>query len=569
MARIYISSTFTDLKDCRERVARALRRLQHDVVAMEEYVARDDRPADACIKDVARCDIYVGLFAHRYGYVPVDPQLNPNNLSITELELRAAQQGGKTCLVFLQDPAAGWPFAQTDSFSGENEQGKRIAALRKDLQESKLASFFKGPEDLGELVAASVTNELADPDADPIVPDPRQLGGDCLIVYSPADDADVKVVAAALQRQQLRVKLAPRALFSASAAEFEELDADARTHQAALVYLSAKSLAQFAGTAADKRRILSVLHARTDCLIALVHAAAPDPPADWPFSVTVRVDPAAAAPLDVAAVVGELEQRCPTLRVRAVVGLPVVVVAMTKAEADALMQNPQQAGDLLSAKNVARFEELRQCLEKSGQDWTDRYASRRHEWRPLGGTDSVATLLKEIVKRLNGSRSGVGAQRKIKLQYYPIDPILSADPLLRSVYMSMVRTGCVAIVDELSLFHPALRPQAQKLLNQPQVSVMTVAPLASQRAFEDLLVSEARRQLGAPFDRFDLDLDPQCEFGVEEERHLLRWLHRSLPETMRQVGKPGPDRQRLEVFKKQVGQRQGFDDVLFPGAGGQ
>jgi hypothetical protein len=244
-------------------------------------------------------------------------------------------------------------------------------------------------------------------------------------------------------------------------------------------------------------------------------------------------------------------------------------VAMTKDEADALRQNPQQLADLLSAKNVARFEELRQWLDKAGQDWTARYAATRNGWRPLGGAEPVGRLLKEIVERLNGSRAGVGAQRKIKLQYYPIDPILTPDPLLRSVYMSMVRSGCVAIVDELSLFHPGLRPQAQKLLNQPQVSVMTVAPLASQRAFEDLLVSEARRHLGDPFDRFDLDLDPQCEFGVEEERHLLRWLHRSLPETMRQVGKPGPDRQRLEVFKKLVGQRQGFDDVLFPGAGGR
>ena len=44
MARIYISSTYEDLKDYREAAYRALRRLRHDVVAMEDYVAADERP---------------------------------------------------------------------------------------------------------------------------------------------------------------------------------------------------------------------------------------------------------------------------------------------------------------------------------------------------------------------------------------------------------------------------------------------------------------------------------------------------------------------------------------------
>ena len=48
MARIYIASTYNDLKDCREAV-HALRRLHHDVVAMEDYVAADARPLDKCL----------------------------------------------------------------------------------------------------------------------------------------------------------------------------------------------------------------------------------------------------------------------------------------------------------------------------------------------------------------------------------------------------------------------------------------------------------------------------------------------------------------------------------------
>ena len=53
MARIYLSSTFQDLKDHREEVARSLRQLRHEVVGMEEYVADGSRPLAKCLRDIA------------------------------------------------------------------------------------------------------------------------------------------------------------------------------------------------------------------------------------------------------------------------------------------------------------------------------------------------------------------------------------------------------------------------------------------------------------------------------------------------------------------------------------
>ena len=70
VARIYVSSTYGDIKDHREQVYRALRELGHDIIAMEDYVAADQRPLNRCLADAASCDLYVGVFAHRYGYAP-------------------------------------------------------------------------------------------------------------------------------------------------------------------------------------------------------------------------------------------------------------------------------------------------------------------------------------------------------------------------------------------------------------------------------------------------------------------------------------------------------------------
>ena len=69
MARIYISSTYPDLAEVREAVFRTMRMIGHDVIAMQDYVATEQRPLEKCLADVRSCDIYVGIIAWRYGYI--------------------------------------------------------------------------------------------------------------------------------------------------------------------------------------------------------------------------------------------------------------------------------------------------------------------------------------------------------------------------------------------------------------------------------------------------------------------------------------------------------------------
>jgi hypothetical protein len=73
---------------------------------MERYAARDERPCAACEADASRCDIYIGIFAWRYGYVPEDD--NPEGYSITELEYRAAGQAERMRFVFLLADDVRW-----------------------------------------------------------------------------------------------------------------------------------------------------------------------------------------------------------------------------------------------------------------------------------------------------------------------------------------------------------------------------------------------------------------------------------------------------------------------------
>jgi Domain of unknown function (DUF4062) len=148
MARIYVSSTFTDLQEVRDQVRLTLRRLQHEDVAMEYYVAEDRRPLDRCLADVDRCDLYLGIFAWRYGFIPPG-----KDKSVTELEYRRARDNGKKCLVLLLDKKASWPVERIE-FAAMG----RIEALREELQQEAMTAFFTSGQDIGARVAEALSN---------------------------------------------------------------------------------------------------------------------------------------------------------------------------------------------------------------------------------------------------------------------------------------------------------------------------------------------------------------------------------------------------------------------------
>jgi tetratricopeptide (TPR) repeat protein len=147
MTQIYVSSTYSDLVEHRQQVYDVLRKMRYDVMAMEDYVATDKRPLDKCLADVASCDLYIGIFAWRYGYVPPGQER-----SITELEYRQAGHSSLERLIFLLDEDAPWPRSKMEKGAG----GEKIEALRAELAREHTVQFFKSPEELAGQVATSV-----------------------------------------------------------------------------------------------------------------------------------------------------------------------------------------------------------------------------------------------------------------------------------------------------------------------------------------------------------------------------------------------------------------------------
>lgn len=150
MAKVYVSSTYLDLQDYRRQVSLVLRRMGYEDVAMEYYVAEDKRPVDKCLADVAACDLYIGVFAWRYGWIP--KKNNRRKLSITEMEFRQAAKAGKKCLIFLLDGKTSWPPDFID------DDKTRVRKLRDELAEDHGAGLFTSADNLASQVSAAIHN---------------------------------------------------------------------------------------------------------------------------------------------------------------------------------------------------------------------------------------------------------------------------------------------------------------------------------------------------------------------------------------------------------------------------
>jgi len=579
MTKIYISSTFADLQEYRASVHRLLTKVPgREIHAMEDYVASDERPVDLCLKDVAACDIYVGIFAWRYGFVP--PKDNDASQSITEMEYRRAE--GKPRLIFLLDRTAPWTPELMDFDTGAGEGGKRIKALRAELEAAHVVSYFKTPDQLAGLVTAAVTRWEQEQAPAPVAvaapaPQPsspvvhfRELRNSLLLAFSPADEELARQVEsrcqAWLERPILRSKTA---LFAQDEAGFAALEKSATQCSGALILLSPTCLDQLKAQSRDVASVLAVVRARTGAsgfLLAGVTTA--QLPAAWNAAASFEVQAPIPADAALAPVKRWLDDVMPAWNARAV-GLPVSVFAMTAGEVQELENDPGIVGNHLGKVVEDRFKKLRDDLTTGGVEWTKRYTARREAWQPFGpGGSDAETTVHGIAREINQHSLPKLRNRQIRIQWYPFDAVLEqardAAPDLRQrrIYQDMARAGCVLLVDEMSLFHPGLR---QALTNSPffnndQVAIVTVSPLDPGRApVDQVLEAEARRQLSGAFTRYANDYDPQCELAVGEERRLRRWLHASLPETVANLREPRPDQGAIRAF---------FEGELGPGAAG-
>jgi hypothetical protein len=150
MASFYISSTFEDLQECRRDVCAVLKKLGHDVISMEGYGPDGAPPLEKCLADVDKCDVYVGIVAWRYGFIPPadgaagEAGGGGKRKSITEHEYCRARESKKEIWIFMLSDKAQWPANLMD----EGEDRARVKTFRGELSERHVVCFFHDQKEL-------------------------------------------------------------------------------------------------------------------------------------------------------------------------------------------------------------------------------------------------------------------------------------------------------------------------------------------------------------------------------------------------------------------------------------
>jgi hypothetical protein len=119
---------------------------------MEVFGARPEEPTFACLEEVDGCDLFVGIYAHRYGYVPSGCQT-----SVTEQEFDRAHHLKKPIFCFVIDDGHPW----LPRFM-EGEPGRsKLLAFKERVNKLYVRDSFTAPDDLGLKVGTAVGRHVS------------------------------------------------------------------------------------------------------------------------------------------------------------------------------------------------------------------------------------------------------------------------------------------------------------------------------------------------------------------------------------------------------------------------
>ena len=176
--KVFVSSTARDLPKHRLAVALALEQLGLQVARMETFGARPDEATEACFEEVENSELFVGIYAHRYGYVPPDA-----TASITESEFDYAYRLRRPPFCFFVDSEYPWP----EELIEQNPGKEQLVAFKAKIEKLVVRDVFTTPDVLATRVATSIGRYL--------ISDPRRHLGRGVVEYARSILADIATAA--------------------------------------------------------------------------------------------------------------------------------------------------------------------------------------------------------------------------------------------------------------------------------------------------------------------------------------------------------------------------------------
>ena len=229
--------------------------------------------------------------------------------------------------------------------------------------------------------------------------------------------------------------------------------------------------------------------------------------------------------------------------------VPFIIVAMTKQESYELInESIFEKSNQTKRDDLLRFQKFKQAFnQKNIVNWCSHYSENRESWRPLICSNiDIEEIIFQIIHEINQ----LNFKRLNLPLFYPqfrATDFFQDDEYKREHAMcELDESGCVFIIDAISLFHPDIRHTlvSSQLFAKQQVAMITLSPIKSIVQYADELIKEEiQLHMELAFARFYTHLDPLYEVGLGDLHLLRRSLFSILPKvpTILQEQRPYPD----------------------------
>lgn len=150
--QIFISSTYTDLKEEREKVMYAVMRLNHIPAGMELFPAVDEEQFAYIKRVIDMSDYYILIIGGRYG------SLSEEGLSYTEKEYDYAVLQKKKVIALLHKSPNTIPVGKSDV---TDELREKLVIFRKKIETAgKLVSYWQTADELSALAMSALISTI-------------------------------------------------------------------------------------------------------------------------------------------------------------------------------------------------------------------------------------------------------------------------------------------------------------------------------------------------------------------------------------------------------------------------
>jgi hypothetical protein len=150
MVSIFLSSTSKDLAKHRDAIITALMKAKLTPNAMEFFGARPGDAVDVSLSEVGKSDLFIGIYAHRYGYRP------DGGKSVTEMEHDHAVKLGIDRLIFMVKPTYRKGSIKKHADDKNRDKKQRLEDFKKRLNSENVRAEFTTPDNLAIEVVPAV-----------------------------------------------------------------------------------------------------------------------------------------------------------------------------------------------------------------------------------------------------------------------------------------------------------------------------------------------------------------------------------------------------------------------------